>query len=377
MTRRSFAHIDPTALRDHADEARVDRVWERVDHDLAGRDWGQARGARRARRASLAYLAAAAIGAFGGGMLLGKVTWDRGKEPAPQPVVAVPVVEQSLVEVLAAGTQLRTFPLQGGGQVTLSPGATVEAERSGSAVTLSLLQGEASIDSAGRTLVVLAGDARINTQSGSVLSLRRNAEDLDVRVDHGTVSVSSPAGAQQLATNQRETVPIHATVASTPVDAKPPQHRAARPRRHGEAHPSLPKPASLSEWFTHYPHDGAGALALLRKQGVEQAISQARSPAELAAIAELMAGLDPAACARALERLVRDFPRDQRAPLAARDLAVMYKRQGNEARAQEYREKIAALAKNANTGSDALFCDVIRHETDKTKAALMAKEYLD
>jgi hypothetical protein len=132
----------------------------------------------------------------------------------------------------------------------------------------------------------------------------------------------------------------------------------------------------MSEWFTHYPADGPGAIALLRKQGVDKAIAQARGAAELFAIAELMSG-DQGAVIQADERLLRDFPKDARAFLAARELGSIYEARGNAARAKEYRDKVATLAKNATLGSDALFCNVIRHETDKTKAALMAKEYLD
>ena len=376
MSRRSFPSIEPADLRDHADEARVERVWERLDHDLASR--APFADARR-RRSPLATLAiAAAIGAFGAGLLLGKVTWDRRQLPlAP---LASPVVEKSLVEVLAAGTQQRTFPLQGGGRLTLSPQATVEVERSGGAITLSLLQGEASVDSAGRALTIVAGDARINTQSGSVLSVRRNADDLDVKVDRGSVSVSSPTGPNQLAKNQRATVPLHTAVSAVrndAVDARRERDRALPPRPRKSPQASLAKLANVPEWFTHYPGDGDRALALLRKQGVDKAIDQAHSAAELNAIAELMSGRDQAAELRGWERLVRDFPSDQRAFLAARDLGRIYEASGDLTRAKEFKDKVEPLAKNATTGSDALFCDLIRRETDKTKAALMAKEYLD
>jgi TolA-binding protein len=290
----------------------------------------------------------------------------------------MPVVDKSLVEVLAAGSQQRTFPLQGGGGLTLSPGSTIEVERSGSLVTLSLLQGEASIDSADRNLTVVAGDARINTQSGSVISVRRNADDVDVKVDRGSANVSSPAGPSQLAENQRATVPLHAAISAAPTDAV--VHRARdralppRPRKSPQA--SLAKLANVAEWFTHYPADGPGAIALLRKQGVDKAIAQAHSAAELSAIAELMSG-DQGAVIQADERLLHDYPNDQRAALAARELGRIYEARGNAARAKEYREKGEALTKSATTGGDALFCNMIRHETDKTKAALMAKEYLD
>src|SRR5262249_18415020 len=157
MSRRSFPRIDPASLRDHADEARVERIWERVEHDLASR--AQFLGRKR-QPSPLFYLAAAAVGAsFSAGLLLGKATWDR-RAPQLAPVVSR-ADDKSMVEVLAAGTQLRTFPLQGGGHLTLSPGATIEVERAGSEVTLSLLQGEASIASGGRAFAIVAGDARI------------------------------------------------------------------------------------------------------------------------------------------------------------------------------------------------------------------------
>ncbi len=141
MSRRSLPQIDPAALRDHADQARVERVWERLEQGLASRPaWLS----RPERRSAVVYLiAAAAFGAFGGGLLLGKATW--GRRPLSEAPLATPIIEKSLVEVLAAGTQVRSFPVDGGGHLTLLPGATVEVERAGSAVTLSLLQGQASV----------------------------------------------------------------------------------------------------------------------------------------------------------------------------------------------------------------------------------------
>jgi hypothetical protein len=377
MSRRPLSQIDPAALRDHADQARVERVWERLEQGLSSRPaWLP----RPERRSAVVYLVAAmalgAFAAFGGGLLLGKATW--GRRPSAEALLATPVIEKSLVEVLAAGTQLRTFPLEGGGHLTLSPGATVEVERAGSAVTLSLLQGAASIESAGRPLTIVAGEARINTQAGSMLSLTRNAEDLDVNVTDGSVNVTSPAGPQQLGKNQRETVPLHVAVASTPIDAKRPHSRALSPRRPNGPRPTTAKGVGQAEWFTHYPGDQAGALALLQKQGVTAAIDTAHGANELMTIAELMSGKggDQSARIRALERCVRAFPSDQRASLAADWLAKIYDARGEATLAKDYRDQVQTLAQNATTGSDSLFCDLIRREPDKTKAALSAKEYL-
>ena len=374
MSRRSFPRIDTEALRDHADEARVDRVWDRIEHDLASRA-GSREGAR-GRRSTVAYLAiAATFGAFGAGLWVGKATWDH--EPRTPAAIATPVIDKSLVEVLAAGSQSRTHTLQGGGTLTLLPGATAEVERSstGAALTISLLQGEASIDATDRKgLSVVAGDARINTQAGAVLSVRRNAEDIDVNVSGGTVSLSSPAGTQQLGKGERAAgVPIHARVASAPVDAAP--RRGASPARRPAGSPrAAAKRAGQPEWLARYHTDEEAALVLLRKQGVNEAIDKARSATELMAIADIMRhkGRDPAAAARAFRRVVDSFAGDQNAYSAANYLAEFYQSQGEMALAQQYRER----AKLQAMAADALYCNLIAEEPEKTRAADLGSRYL-
>jgi hypothetical protein len=382
MSRRSFPRIDPAALRDHADEARVERVWERIERDLASRQVrGGPRGpeAARARRASFAYLAvAAAFGAFGGGLLLGKATW--GKRALDEATVVSPIIEKSEVEVLAAGTQLRTFPLHGGGTLTLSPGATVEVERAGEALTLKLLQGQASIGTARRALAVMVGEAQLNAQAGSTIGVTRNQDDVDVHVDDGSVSISSPAGTQQLGKDERAAVPIHAAIVSNaPVSAKSHRTPVLPLRRPSGRNPLAAKGASGPEWLVrHDANDDDGALAALRKHDINALIDASKSAYELNALAEIMRGKggDQTAEMRACQRLVQSFQSDQRATLAAERLAQIYEARGEAARAKDYRAKKQVLAQHATTGSESLYCTVIRQEPDKTKAALMAKEYL-
>lgn len=381
MSRRSFPRIDPAALRDHADEARVERIWERVEHDVTSRLDRFGPPGQKARRSTFAYVAiAAAFGAFAAGLWVGKATW--GKKTVAEAPVVTEAIDKSRVEVCAAGSQLRTCKLDGDGSLTLLPGSTAEIERTGASLTVSLLQGEASINSAKGELAVVAGDTRINTQAGAALSVRRNANDVDVSVSDGTVSVTAPDGRkQQLGKNERaEAVPIHAApVAINASDAAPrrqPPTPARRPNAQRGALKGVPGP----EWFAYYTaRDEERAVQLLRKQGLNQAIDNARSAPELQAIADMMRanGRDPAAETRALERIVRSFPTHQLATLAAGRLAKIFEGRGESDRAKEYRDKVQPLAQNATTGSDALFCDAIRREVDKTKAALMAKEYLD
>jgi len=376
MSRRSFPRIAPADLSDHADEARVGRVWERIERDL-----GVEAAAAPRRRAGLVYVAiAATFAAFGGGLLVGKVAWDH-RAPEAMPSKSPDKIS---VDILAAGTQIRTIPLPGGGRLTLSPGATVELERtSADALTLNLLQGEASIDTAGaarKALAIVAGDARLNTQAGSVLSVRRNQDDLDVTVNEGTVDISSPTGSQRLGRNEHQAVPIHATtIASTPIDAPAPRARMLPQRPRVGPSVKLSKTASVPDWLArHDANDFDGAFTLLKKRDINATIDAARSARELMAIATLMRFKgDRSAEIRANDRLVTGFASDQRASLAAGRLADLYQGSGEAALAKTYRDQVGPLARNATTGSDSLFCNLISGESDKTKAALLAKEYLD
>jgi hypothetical protein len=377
MSRRSFPRIAPADLRDHADEARIGRVWERIERDLGG----EAAAAAPSRRAGLLYVAiAATFAAFGGGLLVGKVAWDH-RAPEAMPSKSPDKIS---VEVHAAGTQIRAVPLPGGGRLTLSPGTTVELERtSADALTLNLLQGEASIDTAGaarKALAIVAGDARLNTQAGSVLSVRRNQDDLDVTVNEGTVDISSPAGSQRLGRNEHQAVPIHTTtVASAPIDAPAPRMRVLPPRRPVGPAAKINKTASIPDWLARYDaNDFDGAFTLLKKRDISATIDAARSARELMAIATVVRGKgDRSAEIRANERLVKGFASDQRASLAAGRLADLYQGSGEADLAKTYRDQVGPLARNATTGSDSLFCNLISGESDKTKAALLAKEYLD
>jgi tetratricopeptide (TPR) repeat protein len=382
MTRRSFPHIDPATLRDHADDARVERVWQRLEPHLEAHHARQGARPGRARSTVAIVAIAATFGAFGAGLFAGKATW--GTRAAQEVAVeAAPALDRSLVEVLAAGTQQRTFPLQGGGTVTLSPGATVEVERAGSDVTLSLLQGEASVDSAKRALTIAAGDARINTQAGSVLSVRRNLDDVDVKVDDGSVSVSSPAGPAQIGKNQRETVPLHTAIVASSVDSKPAPARAL-PVRRGSPRGPLLKTAG-PDWLVRLnAQDDEGALALLKKRDLGEVIASAHSAAELISLGDLMRGKGkrPDAAIRAYARIVEAFKGDGYAYFAAKSLASMYDGAGNHELAEAYQAQANQLAPTtAGKAADSIYCDAIkaqmRKETDKTRAAGLAKEYLD
>jgi TolA-binding protein len=75
--RRSFSEIPAELLRDHTPDARVERVWQRLETDVAGR--------RFARRPRAGYAAVLAVATFGVGLFVGARFVGRG----PAPVAAL------------------------------------------------------------------------------------------------------------------------------------------------------------------------------------------------------------------------------------------------------------------------------------------------
>jgi hypothetical protein len=382
MSRRSVPRIAPADLRDHAEEARIDRVWARIDADLP------AVAPAASRRPVLAYLAiAAAFSAFAGGIFVGKVAFQG---PVPTAIAPVQSSERTTVDVLAAGSEGRSFPLPGGGQLMLQPGATVEVEHAGASLTLKLLHGAASVDTADAQrvagLMIVAGDAQLNTQAGSVINVNRNQDDIDVSVSDGSVSITSPAGTQKLGRGgQAHAVPIHsATAALSPTSS--PAVRAPLLNAHGQR-PSPPrvggKPASVEgpAWLTSYANnDDTTALALLRQQpgGLAGAIANARTAHELMAISTIAGGKEgePAAVIDAFKSVVDRFPEDVNAQMAALSLARIYQAAKQADLATAYLERANKLT--GPLAEDAL-CRRIKGERlagHKDEAVRQAKEYV-
>ena len=375
MSRRSFPRINPADLRDHADDARVERVWERLEQDLPALDHLAPR-----RRSGLMYLAvAAAIAAFGGGVLLG-----RKVGPARPAMAAVPMTnESSSGEVLAAGSKQRDFEL-GGVKLTLLPGAVIEKDHAGADGTrVSLLQGEVWLESGegARALSLSAGEATLATQAGSAMRVKHNREAMDVDVTAGSVTLTAPGGsARQLAKGDRlDAVPLRKVVAIAPVNAVE-QRAPVLPQRPKLLVASRPKSPGMPDWLARYiDRDYDGSFALLSKRGIQSTIDSAKSAYELNMIAELMtAKKEPAFAQRALTRLVEKFSGDQRAYLAARDLAKLYEKSGQSDLARDYSNKADQLA----AGEDSLDCNrtrerILKSPENNAEAAQAINDYLN
>jgi hypothetical protein len=379
MSRRSVPRIAPADLRDHAEEARLDRVWARLDADLPGV------APAASRRPIFTYLAiAAAFSAFAGGVVIGKTSFHG---QAPTAIAPVQATERTTVDVLAAGSEGRSFALPGGGQLMLQPGATVEVERAGGDLTLKLLQGTASVDTVGAQLggglTIVAGDAQLNTQAGSVVNVTRNQDDLDVSVSDGSVSLTSPAGEKKLGRNMHEDhVPIHAAVAAASPTASPAIRGPHAPRagRPVSTRPIKTLPVAGPSWFARYEaNDFEGALTLLRQEpgGILGAISSAHNASELMAISSIARsrGGDPGAGMSALRTVVDRFPDDPNAQGAAYSLAGMLQAGGKADEARNYLDRAKSL--NGPFAELAL-CRRIKDELrtgHKDEAVRQAQEY--
>lgn len=383
MSRRSVPRIAPADLRDHAEEARIDRIWARLEPEVAVAP-------ATSRRPVFAYLAiAAAFSAFAGGVFVGKVAFEG---PVLTAIAPVHSSERTTVDVLAAGTEGRSFPLPGGGQLQLQPGATVEVERAGGQLTLKLLQGAASVDTLNAQhapgLMIVAGEAQLNTQAGSVVNVRRNQDDLDVSVSDGSVSITSPADVQPRKLGrggQAEGVPIHKAIAALSPTSSPAVRAPLLVA--GAQRPIQPRPGGKSAvvdgpgWLTSYENnEDTTALALLRQLpgGLLGAISSARSAQELMAISTIARGKDgdPGAAIAALKSVVDRFPEDVNAQMAAMSLARMYQAAGKSDLATAYLERANKL--NGPLAEDAL-CHRVKGERTaghKDEAIRLAREYV-
>lgn len=384
MSRRSVPRIAPNDLRDHADEARIARVWDRLEQDLAGTREAPAR-----RSGLVLSLLAATVAAFAGGLIAGKVVW--GERPQASLTAVAPSDHAEFLDVLAAGSESRTVPLPGGGQITLAPESTVEVERTSSGVlTLRLVRGEASVDTAelavAPELAIVAGEARLSTATGSVVRVRRNQDDMDVDVTDGSVRITSPAGSQELGHGEPAiSVPIRRDVTAAPTNVTRPR-LLPTPRLQPTDTMSpvtVDEVPPVSDWRTRVKAgELTEALGMLRSQpgGIRGAITSARSATELMAISDVarLKGGDPSAAVDALTRVVQDFPSDPNAQVAAWTLGKMYEKMGQPVLAQTYFEKYRSLSPDGVLAEDAL-CKQIRAEhraSHKDEAVRMGKEYL-
>lgn len=362
--------IRTSDLHAAVEEARVERIWDRLKQEVTH---------RRGRSSRFAYPLAvgAAFAAFIGGVCAGRVLW---REQGVRPSLTAPAIEPAGVDVLAAGTKVRTYPLPGGGTVTLTAGSVAEMEvGAGGSVHLRLLLGEVGLDTAptlNHDVSIALGDATINVAPRSTISVRQRADSMDVRVVAGGVLVSSPAGAQSLRPGEQlENVPTSAVRTLSPPSPVTRAVTNGEPTRISRT--DSKEPVDTPSWMElHNAYDDDAAMRVLLQEpgGVLGAIRRAQTASELMAMSDVLRFKRHAGAVTALHRVADELGTSTSAQTAAYLLSKHYEAIGQPDLAKKYREQ-------ASTGVFAAssLCDVLRVEQRAgrtVEARARAAEYL-
>jgi hypothetical protein len=383
MKRRFDSPIDKSSLRDHAEQARVDRVWDRLEGRLAPVDRA---GARARSGMNPWWLAAAVLAGFAGGVVA--TSWRKPMVTAAAEADRGRASQEPQARVLAAGAARQRYALPGGGAIELEPGSIVDTEsESDRGLVLRLVRGDAVVttladaSSAGRTspLTVKVGDAEIALQRGR-LSLKRRGDRADVRILEGAAELSGPEenGIVRLATGEQKSIAIVVrTVSNDAVDPKStPQSQprnGVRRDKQSDAAPSAPAWVTACASFEY-----GKAFELLQKEAdVSAQLRQATNEQRLCIATGSRAKNNANLAIEALEKVANDSNDPQRAALAAADLARIYGEQGNVAKQREY-ENLKEIRSKGALLSESALCEKIKIEaqTGRHRTVLeLARQY--
>ena len=387
--------ISPSLLRDQADPARVDRVWRRLERRLSLADPASdaGRSSQRSRAAHVGLAAAAVAASFAGGVLVGRALEPSRPLPQTAGTIQGDDYESGTPAILVAGTLPVHYSLPGGSGVVVSPASIAEPVTHGTGgLTWRLLRGELEMSTGvggGGRLSVLVGGASVSTDGGTI-RVRADGDMAEVEVLEGMAEVAAPDAElglrlDVLRAKERRRVPVRVRTASIEREPLSPPlspsiHVAVREPAEDEAAPPPPPPAA-PDWRQRCQ---AGEYDLVAKDLMEQygsvgaAVQAAASAADLTCYGWALRGSDAAAAELALQRLVREFPNDPNASLAAYSLATMYSRAGNAERAAFYFQENRRLSPGGGLAEDAL-CNRIEAEEragNKEEATRLAREYL-
>ena len=363
----SLVRIDHTALRDHGDGARIERIWARIDQQLE-----LAPSEAAAAKTSSIWLSRAMLLAAGAaaGFGLGVAASVMLGAPAgtPQPVVVAPSLDRSGgTRVFAAGTAARGYALPGGGHLQVAPDSIVDTvSKDDAGLTLRLVRGSATVMGAGGSdgpgrITLRIGDAQIKSIRGT-LRVSLTGHNANVAVLNGSAAVVSPhldgGKTRTLQRFQQATLPTRAITAATrpalaspslaePALAEPPAPAADTPPDPGTAiapsSPTAPAPWQLACDGADY----AKAVALLE--------NKASGAQQLTCLATgLLVLQDRAGATTSFQSVIRDFPTSPYASTAAHYLAGLYGAANNTQQAEHYRQMAARLSKGALLSAQAL-----------------------
>lgn len=348
-------HFDRSVLRDHADPARIDRVWDRIERELALEIPAAPRPGWRVPQAAAGVAAGFALG-------VGVAGWLWAHDDS-RPVVMEPApVESSTPDVLAAGTAPRTYPLPGGGVITLEPGTIVDTLRDERGhVSLRLVRGEATVTTRDRAagaerLALFIGEAEVD--GAGQLRVRHDGDTAFLRVLAGSASIRAPrrgsaaeerAAALVLGPDQEARVPVRVVTAR--VDEETPRRPRSPSDDVDHDEPVLvedePQPVLVSTppaWMVACDRSDYGAaVEALQQEG--GSVGQVKDPRYLLCLASgHRERNDDLAAVAVLERVANGFGNDLNKMLATRELARIHERLGNRDKARVYAEELSRMS---------------------------------
>jgi hypothetical protein len=345
-------HFNRSVLRDHADPERVDRVWERIERDLVLEAPAPA---PAAGKPAWRFPQAAAGIAAGFALGLGLAGWlARGDDPDAVVMEPAPL-ESSLPEVLAAGTAPRTYPLPGGGVITLEPGTIVDTLRDGRGrVSLRLVRGEATVTTRDRAvgserLALFIGEAEVD--AAGQMQVRHDGDTAYLRVLAGSASVRAPhrdKGRERLVLGPDQEARVPVRIVTARVEDAPRRPRVGPDDGHDdEPAPLLEDEAPIvvsspPAWMMACDRsDFAGAVEALRQDGA----SPGNDPKYLMCLASgHRERNDDQAAVGVLERVAGGRSDDPNKMLATRDLVRIHERLGNHEKAKQYAEELNRMS---------------------------------
>lgn len=326
------------ALRDDLAEARVQRMWQRIDHAPTRRSgvW-----------LALAFASAVLLLLFGAAHWLGAP----GSGQLALASGGVPVV-------LSAPDQVEAPRFDDGSQIRLQRGARVEVLRNDArSFVTALRRGDVTFDvkpGGKRHWVVEAGELSVEVV-GTRFRVERQPEATRVSVDHGVVLVRGErvsGGSVRLTAGQRfellplQLPPVIERTAPAP-SAVPPRAVPSAPRAPLTSAPGVdPVARELSEADdARRRGDSASAVRHFEAAWASAAPGDARRGLAALSLARLLSAGNPAKTAQILRSSLEDMPSALREDAQAR-LVEAESRAGNRAgalrAAQEYRRRFPA-----------------------------------
>ncbi len=343
---RGVVRVEANALREHGQRERVDRVWERLEPKLT-------LGRKRAHGVPRWPLVAAAVAA-GFALGLGSAPWLGGHEDAVDPVVMAPANVPRASDVFAAGTTARSYPLPGGGTITLDPGSIVDTvSRDGDRLTLRLVRGNATVAAAlVGSVDLMVGSAQVRPTRGARVQVHREGDHALLEVWEGSAEVVAPNEADELVTSHLgagdvRRMRVHHTTASVPnvLPLRPMRPRALHDDDtpyDGTPEDVTPAVTPLWEIACKEEKDDERTVQLLQQD--PGAAASITDPAVLACVARGHQLLGNQTAAVSTYEKLLDQPDKLRALQAAMKLQRIYEKRRDAAKSEEEKQAFAAQA---------------------------------